>query len=112
VDFCEVGDPYDLKAFIGQLKEALQYSRSQGPAVVVARHPCIIDQRRNGTLLKTVAVEVCEDCDDCGYCLQHFECPALVRNDELERMSIDPIVCSGCGVCLNICPQGAIVQTK
>jgi indolepyruvate ferredoxin oxidoreductase alpha subunit len=112
VGFCEEGDPYALESFIDLVKQALKYSREHGPAVVVARHPCIIDQRRSAEPLAHIDVTVSEDCDDCGYCLQHFECPALVRNAEIEQMSIDPIVCSGCGVCLNICPRGAIVEVQ
>ncbi len=109
VQFLEVGDPYDLNAFIPVVKRAVQFSREQGPAVVIARHPCIIDLSRQGKALEPIAVTITEDCDGCGYCLKHFECPALIPVDDGKRTAVDPLVCNGCGVCLQgVCPKGAI----
>jgi len=92
------------------IKKAVRYSRDNGPAVVIARHPCIIDSARRGELIKRADVNVNEDCDGCGFCLQNFECPAMVMDQEVEQMCIDPFVCTSCGVCLNICPRGAIIE--
>ncbi len=108
VEYLEVGDPYDLDGLIGTLKQAVAFSRDQGPAVVIARHPCIIDLARQGETADPVEVTVTDDCDGCGYCLQHFECPALVPVDGAERTAVDPSICTGCGVCLGVCPKGAI----
>jgi indolepyruvate ferredoxin oxidoreductase alpha subunit len=110
VRFLEVGDPYDTTGFIEMLKKAVAFSRNQGPAVVIARHPCIIDLARQGKAIDPIAVRVTEACDGCGFCHQHFECPALVAIDDGRHTIVDPLVCNGCGVCLNICPQGAIVE--
>ncbi|MBC2710824.1 MAG: 4Fe-4S binding protein [Desulfosarcina sp.] len=110
VAFLEVGDPYDTKGFISMVKAAVAFSRSKGPAVVIARHPCIIDLARQGKTADPVEVMVTEECDGCGFCHQHFECPALVEVDDGQRTVVDPLVCNGCGVCLDICPNGAIVE--
>ncbi len=110
VGFLQVGDPYDTKGFISMVKAAVAYSRSTGPAVVVARHPCIIDLARQGKTADPIEVMVTEDCDGCGFCHQHFECPALVSMDDGQHTVVDPLVCNGCGVCLDICPKGAIVE--
>ena len=110
VGFLDVGDPCDLDAFIATVKRALEHSRSSGPAVVIARHPCIIDLARQGRQTDPIAVTITDDCDGCGYCLQHFECPALIAVDDGGRTAIDPLVCTGCGVCLKVCPKGAIVE--
>jgi indolepyruvate ferredoxin oxidoreductase alpha subunit len=110
VGFLEVGDPYDTEAFISLLKAAVAFSRKQGPAVVIARHPCIIDLTRQGQTTEAVAVTVTDDCDGCGFCHQHFECPALVAGKENEPTTVDRLVCCGCGVCLNVCPKDAIVK--
>ena len=110
VNFCKVADPYDTSAFIALLKDGLRYCRRHGPAVVVARHPCIIDAARRSVALERIPVIVTEDCDGCGYCLQHFECPAMLKDDETDRVHVDPAACSGCGVCLNVCPREAIVE--
>ncbi len=44
VKFCKQADPYQLNDLIVLLKEAVAYSRENGPAVVIARHPCILDR--------------------------------------------------------------------
>jgi len=108
VNFLEVGDPYDTKSFIAMVKAAVAFSRSDGPAVVIARHPCIIDLARRGEAADPIEVMVTADCDGCGFCHQHFECPALAAVDDGRRTAVDPLVCNGCGVCLDICPKGAI----
>jgi indolepyruvate ferredoxin oxidoreductase alpha subunit len=53
-------------------------------------------------------VRMTDTCDGCGYCIQHFECPALALNEAKNRVRIDPLVCSGCGVCVSVCPKGSI----
>lgn len=109
VKFCRTADPYELEPFIALLKEAVSFSRSRGPAVVIARHPCLLDRRRVPSDREPVRVVVTDDCDGCGYCLKHFECPALVAEEGKERVRIDPVICSGCGVCLSICRNDAII---
>jgi Pyruvate/2-oxoacid:ferredoxin oxidoreductase delta subunit len=32
----------------------------------------------------------------------------MKRNLEKGKTEIDPVLCSGCGVCLNICPKDAV----
>jgi indolepyruvate ferredoxin oxidoreductase alpha subunit len=55
-------------------------------------------------------VIITEDCVECNYCLDRFECPALYKDEELGRTVVDQGMCSSCGVCLEICPKGAIVE--
>ena len=114
VKFIREGNPYDLKAFILLMKEAVKYSRQNGPAVVISRYPCVIYQARQGGSGEYIPVEVSKKCDGCGYCIKNFECPALIYHADKEdkHVSIDPILCTACGVCLNVCPKGAIVEKK
>jgi indolepyruvate ferredoxin oxidoreductase, alpha subunit len=106
VDFIRTADPYDLPPFIDLLKSAVSWSRENGPAVVIARHPCLLDRHREPAVAPPVRVS--ESCDGCGYCTQHFECPALVMDDEAERVDVDPVLCTGCGVCIHVCPKKSI----
>jgi len=108
----EEGDPYDLAAFSALLQQAHQYCRSEpgGVAVVIARHPCLLDReaRRQQAVY---AMGVTADCTGCRHCLDEFECPGLILEESGERVTIDGQRCIGCGVCVQVCPAGAITAT-
>jgi indolepyruvate ferredoxin oxidoreductase alpha subunit len=108
ITYCRIADPYHVDDFIALLKDAVAHSRSTGPAVVIARHPCLLDRRTRDSNRSRIPVEVTEDCDGCGYCIKHFECPAIVAVASGERVEIDRLLCDGCGVCLSVCRIGAI----
>ena len=115
VEYIREGNPYQLDEFIPLMKEAVRYSREHGPAVVLSRYPCVIHRARQGGSGEYNPVEITDDCDGCGYCIKHFECPALVYHEEDEDnkyTSIDPMICADCGVCVEVCPKGAIVPKK
>lgn len=113
VKFCREADPYRLQEFIDLLKEALQYSRDHGPAVVISRHPCLIDKRYKDAFAGGfVHVEVADTCDGCGYCVDHFECPALALDEVEEQVRVDPMTCSGCGVCIHVCPKKSLREVE
>jgi indolepyruvate ferredoxin oxidoreductase alpha subunit len=79
-----------------------------GIAVIIARHPCLI--RYPETCREfSVKVEVSDECNGCNYCIDFFECPALRLDEEKERVEIDRKFCVDCGVCIDVCPRGAIV---
>ena len=109
VRLVEEGDPYQFKTFVGLLKQAGKFSRSPdgGVAVVIAKHPCLMDRSRQETF-KRLPVVVNEKCEGCGFCIKQFECPALQAQGEKEPIVIDPILCVGCGVCVHICPHKAL----
>ena len=114
VKFIREANPYELKNFIPLLKEAVRYSRKNGPAVILSKYPCVLHRARQGGSGESIPVEVSDACDGCGYCIKHFECPALIYHDDEDNkhVSIDPILCTACGVCLNVCPKGAFVEKK
>lgn len=111
VDFIEVVDPYDLKAMNALLKRAGKYVKdpSGGIAVIIARHPCVIAYRKEALPCQK-KITVNEDCVECNFCLDRFECPALYKDGETGRTAVDQALCVGCGVCLDVCPKGAIVE--
>ena len=113
VKFCKQANPYEVKEFTALLKEAAAYSRENGPAVVISRHPCLIDRfRKEKPGWKPIKVEVTDTCDGCAFCITHFECPALILNKTEEHVRIDPILCNGCGVCISVCPKKSIKEAK
>jgi indolepyruvate ferredoxin oxidoreductase alpha subunit len=114
VKFVRQADPYRIEELIGLLKEALAYSRESGPAVVISRHPCILNRGRQGEGGEFIAVEISDECDGCGYCMKNFECPALIQHageKGRKRTAIDPMLCAGCGVCLAVCPKGSFKRS-
>jgi indolepyruvate ferredoxin oxidoreductase alpha subunit len=108
VDFVREANPYETDDLIKVLKEALAYCRESGPAVVISRYPCLLDKQ--STVDQTVGAppEVTDDCDGCGYCVQHFECPAIMMAEDETHVTIDPVLCTGCGVCRTVCPKQSI----
>ena len=110
VEFCKVGIPSRLPEFTALLKEAVAFSHEQGPAVVIAREPCVMDRRQARNRPPGRKARVNEECDGCRYCTEQFECPALVYDEGGQRVFVDTLQCTGCGVCLHVCPRGAIVE--
>jgi len=102
-------DPYDVAAFTAALKEADSFIRSPDGsiAVLIARHPCILD--RAGLAAQAIfAMAITDDCMGCRACIDQFECPAILLDEESDRARIDLNRCIGCGVCVHVCPTGAI----
>ncbi len=111
VDFIEVVDPYDVKGMNALIRKASRYVEDPegGIAVIIARHPCLIAYK-DDAISERRRVAITEDCVECNFCIDRFECPALYRDEGLGRTNINRILCVECGVCRNICPKGAIVD--
>jgi indolepyruvate ferredoxin oxidoreductase alpha subunit len=107
IDFCRTADPYQVEDFMALIKDAVHFSREKGPAVIIARHPCLLDPL-SGAHPKPIPVEITDDCDGCGYCIQQFECPALILDETEDCVQIDTMSCTQCGVCISVCPKGSI----
>ena len=111
VDFIETVDPYYIKKMTSVLKKAARHVKEPegGIAVIIAHHPCVIAYPDEAIPQKR-KVTVTDDCVECNFCLDRFECPALYHDEELGRTNINRQICSECGVCLQVCPKGAIVE--
>ncbi len=112
VGFLKEADPYDIPGFVSLLKEADAYCRGEngGVAVLIAKHFCILDReaRKSQEILEMC---VTEDCTGCRHCLDEFECPALSLDEATYQVVIDRARCIGCGVCVHVCPAGAITAS-
>ncbi len=97
-----VADPFDLKNFEKVVKEEINRDE---PSVIIAQRPC--------ALLKTVKYtgrcKINDNCKKCKLCLK-LGCPAISWKD--DHVEIDVTQCNGCGLCVNLCPFGAIEKEE
>ncbi len=108
VDQVYVVDPYDLKQVETALRACLE---AEGPAVIVAQRECaLLPEVRS----EWMAIEINpERCNGCGLCFR-VGCPALVASEEIDPKTnrplawIDPLLCTGCEICAQVCARGAI----
>jgi indolepyruvate ferredoxin oxidoreductase alpha subunit len=97
-------DPQDLKAMEKAVQDAL---KSDVPAAIISRRPCIMIKRIKHDFGKC---EVDADkCIGCKMCLK-VGCPAVTVENKKAR--IDRIQCVGCTVCAQVCPKGAISRKE
>ena len=94
-----VADPFDLKNFEAVVKAEVE---ADEPSVIIAQRPC--------ALLKTVSYtghcKITDKCKKCKVCMR-LGCPAI-SEDGNGGVRIDTTQCNGCGLCINVCPFGAI----
>ncbi len=51
-----------------------------------------------------------EDCGCNRLCTRVFRCPGLIWDPVAGKTKIDEVICNECGVCADICPEGAIIK--
>jgi indolepyruvate ferredoxin oxidoreductase, alpha subunit len=109
VQFVEVVDPFDLKAATDTIEKAIRFP---GPAVIVSRGPCatiqLREKRRAGEKVVPFVIdeELCSS--KCDACIKLLGCPAIVKRR--GKTVIEAPLCTGCGLCAQVCPHKAIVQ--
>jgi indolepyruvate ferredoxin oxidoreductase alpha subunit len=111
VRWMKVVEPYQFEEMGQALLDAQAYTRSEqgGVAVLIARAPCLINERNAKERWRQNRVEVdLERCEGCGLCIHTFECPALIQDNKKEKVRIDRTLCVSCGSCLNACKNGAL----
>ena len=101
VKFVEAVDPYDLTHLLAVLKEAKE---REGVKVIIAKQPCVIMNKRLGIKRSRYVVDS-DRCLKCGACIR-YGCPALETDENGAARTTS--LCTGCGVCADICPTGAI----
>jgi indolepyruvate ferredoxin oxidoreductase alpha subunit len=101
-------DPYDLAQVEDALRDCLE---ADGPAVIVSRRECALLPVARAQWTALTVDE--ERCNGCGLCFQ-VGCPAVVKSDRLDDRTgrakawIDPLLCTGCEVCAQVCVRRAI----
>jgi len=108
VKWLRIVDPYELKATVDAVKEALE---QPGVSVIIARRECALIAKRgsDGAIAKKHFIDQ-ETCKKCRTCVDRFQCPAISSIDKVQ--TIDDSLCAGCGVCAQVCPYKAIKEVK
>jgi indolepyruvate ferredoxin oxidoreductase alpha subunit len=104
VTFVETVDPYDITGMMNVLRAA---QARRGVNVIIAKQQCVISARRAGVKRGRYTVDA-DACTGCASCVR-FGCPAIEFADEKARIND---LCSGCAVCAQICPAGAIIRER
>ncbi|PKK90758.1 MAG: indolepyruvate ferredoxin oxidoreductase subunit alpha [Candidatus Wallbacteria bacterium HGW-Wallbacteria-1] len=94
-------NPYDVDNNMKMIQECLDHP---GPAVIIARAPCMLIKKHK----VTPALEVDpEKCRKCGACIR-TGCPAVSKSSGGQAI-INPEMCAGeaCGLCRRVCKFNA-----
>lgn len=104
-------NPFDLEETKAVIAEEM--ARPE-PSVVITDKPCVL-VKRAGVFERGPLLEVTQkECTGCRACLR-IGCPAIVwKPGEGKKgvASIDPLLCTGCDVCRQLCRFGAIGRAK
>ena len=98
-----VVDPYDLAETEAAIKEELAAPEA---SVIISRRPCALLKYVKHN--KPVRVES-DKCRSCKMCMK-IGCPAISMKD--GKATIDNTLCTGCGVCQQLCKFDAIQAAK
>lgn len=100
IEHVVVADPFDLKRFEEVVREE---TAREEPSVIIAQRPCALlkSVRYSGHCVITDACRKCRRCMGLG-------CPAIHLDPVTGKVGIDATLCNGCGLCIGVCPFGAI----
>lgn len=90
-------DPLDLDASVNAVNECAE---EKGVKAIIFKSPCITISKPKGKCV------IDGKCVNCKKCIKEIGCPALITVD--GQVAIDRNLCTGCGLCAQICPVSAI----
>jgi indolepyruvate ferredoxin oxidoreductase alpha subunit len=108
----QVKNPFEVQDATDAIYEFLQ--DQEGIRVLILKQECALVRAKRQKALYEVRVDQ-ERCigQACGCnrrCTRIFKCPGLAWDPATGKARIDEAICTGCGVCVDICPQSAILK--
>lgn len=94
-------DPLNLQEAMGAVRMCADLP---GVKAIIFKSPCVAISKPTGKC------HITENCLNCGKCIKEIGCPGLIRVD--GQVTIDPNLCTGCGICSQICPVDAIQEVE
>ncbi|KUO78700.1 MAG: indolepyruvate ferredoxin oxidoreductase subunit alpha [Desulfosporosinus sp. BRH_c37] len=91
-------DPFDVERVKEVIKTEIAASE---PSVIITKRPCALIIKNTEKPLQV------QDCTGCKMCLK-LGCPALSFDEENETVQVDQALCTGCGLCMNVCKFDAL----
>lgn len=102
-------DPLDLEASVDAVRAAMN---ATGVRAIIFKSPCI-------AIVPPGAPYGIEDsCIGCMRCISEIGCPAMVPYTDDggstpgKKVRIDRSLCTGCGLCTQVCPAGCIREER
>jgi indolepyruvate ferredoxin oxidoreductase alpha subunit len=106
----EVADPFDLNGTTEAILRFLQ--QGEGVKALILKRECALLRSKKQKKLYTMEVDqgrcLGETCGCNRLCTRVFKCPGLRWDRATGKAGIDEAICTGCGVCAEICPASAI----
>lgn len=94
-------NPLDLEASVKAVREC---AAVPGVKAIIFKSPCVAITKPAGLR------KVNDNCIGCQRCISEIGCPGLIIVD--GQTKIDANLCTGCGLCSQICPVGAIEEAE
>ena len=90
-------NPVDLNVAVAAVQKCVELP---GVKAIIFKSPCVAITK------PSAKVEISENCIGCKKCIREIGCPALIIKD--GKVAVDESLCTGCGLCAQICPVGAM----
>jgi indolepyruvate ferredoxin oxidoreductase alpha subunit len=105
-------DPFDVEGTTRAVYDTIR--DDDGIKVLIMRQECCLYRLKQDDQRFTVTIDG-EKClgEECGcnrLCTRVFKCPGIYWDRTNKVARIDEVICTGCGVCADICPEGAITK--